>query len=342
MCIIAYALAPAQGLSNLILAFLLVGVIILSACFTFYQEAKSSAIMAGFKNMIPPVVIVIRDGKEKEIETSQLVPGDIVKLKDGSKIPADLRIIEANNFKVDNSSLTGESEPQERRVECTNESSPLETKNLAFFGTSAASGSGKGIIIFTGNSTVIGSIAKLANQTEVTETTLSIEIGRFMKIITVISISSGLFFFIAGFCIGYDLVVNLINATGIMVANVPEGLLITVTVCLSITAKNMASKQVLVKNLECIETLGSTSCICSDKTGTLTENKMTIVALWYDLLARDVFNYERRLEVNSLGYDANDITFQMLQYCATLNNKAKWNFEPPKSKLENKNGESLS
>ena len=341
LCILAYGLSPENGISNLILGLVLASVVFLTACFTFYQEAKSSAIMAGFKNMIPPVVIVIRGGKEKEIESAMLVPGDIVKLKDGAKIPADLRITEANNLKVDNSSLTGESEPLDRKVECTNENSPLETKNLAFFGTSAASGTGKGIIIMTGDRTVIGSIAKLTNESENGETTLSIEIARFVKLISTIAISFGVFFFVAGFIIGYNIVVNMVNAIGIIVANVPEGLLITVTVCLTITAKTMASKKVLVKNLQSVETLGSTTCICSDKTGTLTENKMTIVALWYDLQPRDVINYERRTEVENLGYKIHDTTLKMMQYCATLNNKTKWNFEPGKSALENENGERL-
>lgn len=339
LCIVAYGLSP--DITNLILGIVLAGVVFLTACFTFYQESKSSAIMAGFKNMIPPVTIVIREGKEKEIESSLLVPGDLVTLKAGAKIPADVRIIESNNLKVDNSSLTGESEPQDRRVQCTNEKSPLETKNLAFFGTTGFQGTGKGIIINTGDRTVIGNIAKLANVTEEHETTLGREIGRFVKLISVIAISFGLIFFIAGVLIGYNIATNIVNSIGIIVANVPEGLLITVTISLTITAKNMAVKKVLVKNLQSVETLGSTTCICSDKTGTLTENKMTIVALWYDLLQREVINYERKEEVDNLGYSVKDPTFRMMQYCATLNNKCNWNFEPDKKMLENQDGSQL-
>jgi sodium/potassium-transporting ATPase subunit alpha len=341
LCILAYGFTLSDP-TNLILALVLVGVVVLTACFTFYQESKSSAIMAGFKNMIPPVTTVIRDGQEKEMESSYLVPGDIVMLKAGAKIPADLRIIEANNLKVDNSSLTGETEPQDRKVQCTNEKSPLETKNLAFFGTTAYQGTGKGIIINTGDRTVIGNIAKLANVTEEVETTLGIEIGRFVKLISFIAVSFGIIFFVAGIAIGYDIITSVVNAVGIIVANVPEGLLITVTISLTITAKNMAAKQVLVKNLQCVETLGSTTCICSDKTGTLTENKMTIVALWYDMKQREVVNYERRETVEHLGYSANDKTFKMLQYCATLNNKCNWNFEPDKKLLTSTDGTNLS
>ena len=315
---------------------MLAGVVVLTACFTFYQESKSSAIMAGFKNMIPPMTIVIRDGSEKELESSLLVPGDIVLLKAGAKIPADIRIVEAHNLKVDNSSLTGESEPQDRKTECTNENSPLETKNLAFFGTTAFQGTGKGLVIKTADSTVIGCIARLVTTAENNETTLGKEIGRFVKLISLMAICFGVTFFIAGVLIGYDITTNMVNTIGIIVANVPEGLLITVTISLTITSKRMAAKMVLVKNLQSVETLGSTTCICTDKTGTLTENKMTIVGLWYDLIEREVVNYERCEEVDDVGYNINDPTFKMMQYCATINNKTKWNFEPEKELLESK------
>ena len=340
LCFVVYGLTP-ESLTNMYLGVVLAGVVILTACFTFYQESKSSAIMAGFKNMIPPITMALRDGKEVQLESSVLVPGDVVFLKAGAKIPADVRIVESNNFKVDNSSLTGESEPQDRKIECTNEKSPLETKNLAFFGTTGYSGEGKGVVIKTGDRTVIGCIAKLANSSEEVETTLGKEIGRFVKLISTIAISCGVIFFLAGIAIGYDMLTNLINSIGIVVANVPEGLLITVTVSLTITAKRMAAKSVLVKNLQSVETLGSTTCICSDKTGTLTENKMTLVALWYDLFAREVINYERRDEIANLGYNTKEPTFKMLQYCATLNNKTKWNFEPEKKLLEDKHGHKL-
>ena len=279
-----------------------------------------------------------RDGEFTTIWADKIVRGDIIEVRSGETIPADVRIIEANNgLKVDNSSLTGESEPLTRTVECTNQKSPLETKNLAFFGTTCSDGTGKGIVINTGDRTVIGSIAKLTNTTEVEETTLGKEINRFIKMISIVSVSIGVVFFIIGAIYGYPMVTNLVNAIGIIVANVPEGLLATVTVSLSITAKKMADKNVLVKNLEAVETLGSTTCICSDKTGTLTENKMTIVALWYDLKPREVINFERK-DVPELGYKPKDATFKLMQMCATLNNRTKWNFEPEKTKMHDEHG----
>lgn len=340
LCFVAYGLSMSDP-SNLYLGVALGVVVIITACFTFFQESKSAAIMAGFKNMIPPETTIIRNGREMTVQSSLIVPGDIVKLKAGARIPADIRIIEANNgLKVDNSSLTGESEPLSRTVECTNEKSPLETKNLAFFGTTCADGTGKGVVINTGDRTVIGAIAKLTNTTQSEQTTLGKEINRFIKMICCVAISFGIFFFLFGVAYGYSMLINLVNAIGIVVANVPEGLLCTLTVSLSITAKKMADKHVLVKNLESVETLGSATCICSDKTGTLTENKMTIVALWYDLKGREVSNYERK-ELSDFGYNIKDPTFTMLQMCATLNNKSKWNFEPDKKLLEDEHGNLL-
>lgn len=185
-------------------------------------------------------------------------------------------------MKVDNSSLTGESLLLMRSLECTNPANPLETKNLAFFGTLCKEGNGKGLVIFTGDNTVIGQIAGLVDSSGGDDTTLRKELNNFIKNISVISTIFGVIFFVLGFAIGYPPITNLVFGIGIIVANVPEGLLATVTVALTLTAKKLAYKKVLVKNLEGVETLGSTSCVCSDKTGTLTQNKMTVENLWYN------------------------------------------------------------
>lgn len=155
--------------------------------------------------------------------------------------------------------------------------------NVAFFGTFCTNGNGVGVVFKTGDNTVIGQIANLAQAAEATETPLSIEIGKFIKFISIIAVSWGITFFILGFIYGYSFITNLVFMIGIIVANVPEGLLMTVTLSLALTAKKMAQKMVLVKNMESVETLGSTTCICSDKTGTLTQNKMTVSHLFYDL-----------------------------------------------------------
>jgi sodium/potassium-transporting ATPase subunit alpha len=173
-------------------------------------------------------------------------------------------------MKVDNSALTGESDPLLRSDKCTNDN-VLETMNMGFFGTQVKEGSGKGIIVRIGENTVLGQIADLASGGAKVKTPLRIELDRFVLMITAIAISLGVvFFFAARFAVGYSWVDSMVFGIGILVANVPEGLLGCITISLAITAEKLAKKQVLVKNLEGVETLGSTSCICSDKTGTLT------------------------------------------------------------------------
>lgn len=209
------------------------------------------------------------------------MPGDIVHIKGGDNIPADIVLFEVSEMKVNNASLTGESEDLLRKVD-SREPNILESANVAFFGTMCTDGSGKGIVIRIGDDTVIGRIATLTTSTTAKETPLSNDIINFVHIISAIAFVIGIIFFIFGLFY-YDIIMNVIFAIGIIVANVPEGLLATVTVALALTAKRMAAKMVLVKNLQSVETLGSTSCICSDKTGTLTQNRMTVSQLWYNL-----------------------------------------------------------
>ena len=171
-----------------------------------------------------------------ELSTKLLVPGDIIDVKKGDKIPADIRIIEANEMKVNNSSLTGEPVLLLRTPKCSNKGNALETENLAFFGTICAEGYGKGIVINTGDNTIIGKIANLAATASGTKTPLRKELDRFIGIISVISIIMGIFFFFMGILLNYEFIICLIFGIGIIVANVPEGLLATVTVALSLTA----------------------------------------------------------------------------------------------------------
>ena len=177
--------------------------------------------------------------------------------------------------------MTGESEPQTRSPDFTHEN-PLETRNLAFFSTNAVEGTAKGIVVNVGDNTVMGRIAGLATGLETGDTPIAKEIAHFIHIITGVAVFLGVTFFIIAFILGYHWLDAVIFLIGIIVANVPEGLLATVTVCLTLTAKRMASKNCLVKNLEAVETLGSTSTICSDKTGTLTQNRMTVAHMWFD------------------------------------------------------------
>ncbi|KAG8567645.1 hypothetical protein GDO81_013727 [Engystomops pustulosus] len=322
LCFLAYGLQVAQdptvAKDNLWLAIILILVVVMTAMFAYYQEAKSTNIMAGFKDMVPQQALVIRDGKRFEILAEKLVVGDIVFIKGGDKIPADLRLLECQGCKVDNSSLTGESEPQSRGVECTDDN-PLETKNLGFFSTTCLEGTACGLVINTGDRTVIGRIASLASQVGNQKTPIALEIEHFVHLISGLAVGVGIIFFIISVSMGYNALNSVIFCIGIVVAYVPEGLLATVTVCLSLTAKRMAKKNCLVKNLEAVETLGSTSVICSDKTGTLTQNRMTVAHMWFDNI---IHNADTSEDQTGEMFDQSSPTWQALARVATLCNRA--------------------
>lgn len=285
LCFIAYGIQASAYEEppddNLYLGIVLTAVVTVTGIFSYYQESKSAKIMEGFKNLVPQYALVRRNGEKVTLKAAELTLGDIVDIKFGDRCPADLRVLECKGFKVDNSSLTGESEPQVRSPEFTNDN-PLETRNLAFFSTNAVEGTAVGMVVNIGDNTVMGRIAGLASGLEGGQTPIAKEIEHFIHIITSVAVFLGVSFFIIAFVLGYDWLDAVIFLIGIIVANVPEGLLATVTVCLTLTAKRMAAKNCLVKNLEAVETLGSTSCICSDKTGTLTQNRMTVAHMWFD------------------------------------------------------------
>merc|ERR1712184_164362 len=234
---------------NLYLGIVLTAVVTVTGIFSYYQESKSAKIMESFKNLVPQYALVRRNGEKVTIPAVELTLGDVVEVKFGDRLPADLRVVEARQFKVDNSSLTGESEPQTRTLEFTHDN-PLETKNLAFFSTNAVEGTCVGIVVNIGDNTVMGRIAGLASGLASDQTPIAKEIAHFIHIITGVAVFLGVTFFIIAFILGYNWLDAVIFLIGIIVANVPEGLLATVTVCLTLTAKRMASKNCLVKTLE--------------------------------------------------------------------------------------------
>ncbi|XP_069686798.1 sodium/potassium-transporting ATPase subunit alpha-like [Periplaneta americana] len=325
LCMIAYAVQRSKRedapKDDLWLGVVLVCVVVITGVFSFYQESKSCRIMESFKKMMPQYAHVIRDGVSLTIPVEQVVVGDVVEVKLGDRIPADIRIIEAHGFKVDNSSLTGESEPQSRATEHTNDN-PLETKNLAFFSTNAVEGTARGIVISRGDNTVMGHIAGLTTALKMGMTPIAKELRRFIHLVTCFALSLGITFFVIAFIVGYDWLDAVLFLIGIIVANVPEGFLVTVTVCLTLTAKRMAAKNCLVKNLEAVETLGSTSVICSDKTGTLTQNRMTVTHLWLNnkILETDIRIHGAKL----IMHDMVNVTFKALVRCAALCNRAEF------------------
>nr|XP_031321519.1 potassium-transporting ATPase alpha chain 2 [Camelus dromedarius] len=324
LCWIAYGIQyssnKASSLDNVYLGSVLALVVILTGIFAYYQEARSTNIMASFHKMIPQQALVIRDSEKKTIPAEQLVVGDIVEIKGGDQIPADIRLLSAQGCKVDNSSLTGESEPQPRSCEFTHEN-PLETKNISFFSTTCLEGTATGMVINTGDRTVIGQIASLASRVTNVKTPIAIEIQHFVHIVAGVAVSIGVLFFIIAVSMKYQVLDSIIFLIGIIVANVPEGLLATVTVALSLTAKRMAKKNCLVKNLEAVETLGSTSIICSDKTGTLTQNRMTVAHLWFD---NQVFVADTSEAHSNQAFDQSSATWASLSKIITLCNRAEF------------------
>ena len=266
-------LDPGQG--NLYIGIALVGVVVINGTFTFIQEYQAAKTMESFRQLLPPHARVMREGKVKDILASELVVGDIILLEEGDKVPADGRLIETNTLKVDNSAITGESEPQLRSLECTHPNI-LECRNMVFSGTLVQSGNGKAVIFGTGQNTQIGSLATLTQQISGVDTPIRRELNHFIKVISAIAIFLGVTFFILAFLLQDVFLASLIFAIGIIVANVPEGLLPTVTLALSLASRRMASRNALIKQLESVETLGSTTVICTDKTGTLTQNRMAV------------------------------------------------------------------
>ncbi|MDA1097360.1 MAG: HAD-IC family P-type ATPase [Proteobacteria bacterium] len=276
LAVLAEQLDPAQG--NLYIAIALFAVVLLNAVFTYFQERQSERIMESFKQMLPAMVTVLRDGAARRLEAQYLVPGDVIILHEGDRVPADGRLIESSELKVDQSSLTGESEPQPRDPNLSHEAI-LESANMVFSGTLVHNGEGKVLVCNTGMSTQIGNIVALTKATAETETPIHRELAYFIKVISAIAIFLGVAFFLVSVGIGKGAIGSLIFAIGIIVANVPEGLLPTVTLALTMASKRMARKNALIKNLESVETLGSTTVICTDKTGTLTQNRLGVNTL---------------------------------------------------------------
>jgi len=329
LCFIAYGIQASAYEEppddNLYLGVVLTLVVTVTGIFSYYQESKSAAIMESFKNLVPQFAKVIRDGKKIDIEAKNVTLGDIVDVQFGDRLPADIRVLESKGFKVDNSSLTGESEPQLRTNEYTHEN-PLETKNLAFFSTNAVEGTARGVVVNVGDNTVMGRIAGLASGLDSGDTPIAKEIAHFIHIITGVAVFLGVSFFIIAFILGYHWLDAVIFLIGIIVANVPEGLLATVTVCLTLTAKRMASKNCLVKNLEAVETLGSTSTICSDKTGTLTQNRMTVAHMWFDDKVEEADTSESQTAKDT--FNKNAAGWKTLERIACLCNRSEFKDNP--------------
>ncbi|XP_072947466.1 sodium/potassium-transporting ATPase subunit alpha-like [Epargyreus clarus] len=284
LCLVAYVIELSTkanpSTDNLYLGYVLIGVDLICGIFSFCQNYKSSKIMKSFNNMIPMYANCIRDGAlNPATPVRELVKGDIVQVSAGDVVPADMRIIDSKGFKVDNSSLTGESIAVPRgNTEGT--SNILESPNVAFFSALCVEGRAQGVVICCGDLTAMGRVAGLAARLQPAPSPLAREIKRFMRCMSLWALTLGLFIAAASLILGYPFMQTTIFVIGIIVANIPEGLQPTVTASLTLTAKRMVKKNCLVKNLEAVEAMGACTTICSDKTGTLTENKMCVRHIW--------------------------------------------------------------
>ncbi len=269
---------------------------IINGVFSFVQEFRASKATEALKKMLPSNARVVRDGAEAQISAEDLVPGDIMLIEEGDKISADARLLSSNDLQVNQSTLTGESNPVRKMHDPIpkDDISRFEIPNLIFTGTSVASGTARAVVTGVGMQTEFGRIAKLTQATKEEKSPLQKELDILTKQISVISIAIGLAFFVAAVAFVRQPVAQaFIFALGMIVAFIPEGLLPTVTLALAMAVQRMAKEHALVKRLSAVETLGCTTVICSDKTGTLTQNEMTVTHAWLP---------GQEFDVTGLGY----------------------------------------
>lgn len=293
------------------LAYAIFGVVIINGVFSLIQEFKAEKATEALKNLLPRMTTVLREGRPERIAAEEIVPGDIVLLESGDAVPADARVIRSSSLLVNNSALTGESESVSRngnRVEI--EDTPiLEMQNVIFMGTNVTNGNCSALVARTGQETEFGKIARLTQEVKEDLSPLQKQIAVVTRLVAYLSVAMGVVFFGLGVAAGHTYFENFMFAIGIIVANVPEGLLPTVTLSLAMGMQRMARRHALVKKLTAVETLGSTTVILTDKTGTLTQNRMTVTRLYFDGKVHDL---------DSL--DGNEIPERLLDGMVLANN----------------------
>jgi Ca2+-transporting ATPase len=271
-------------------------VVLLNAIIGYIQEFKAEESVRALKKMVVPGARVIRDGVEKEINSLELVPGDIVLLASGSKVPADLRLFRTIELKVEEAMLTGESIPAEKTIADIREDhlTPGDQRNMAFMGTVVVSGRAHGIVVETGQRTVLGQIAKEVREVSAFKTPLQDKLERFARLIGFVVIGVSALVLGAGIMLGEKASDMFMTAVAMAVSAIPEGLPIAVTITMAIGVTRMARRNAIIRKLPAVETLGSTTVIGSDKTGTLTRNEMTV---------RVIFDGNETYEVTGIGYE---------------------------------------
>jgi calcium-translocating P-type ATPase len=298
---------PGQGMA--MLGYAVLGVIVINGLFSFWQEYRAEKALAALRNLLPRLTTALRDGKAVQLPVAGLVPGDVVLLAAGDDVPADCRLIDAFGVRVNTANLTGESKPMARNAAAEPEEQPALRHDILHAGTSLISGEAKAMVYATGMHTEFGNIARLTQTAHEPLSPLQKEIARLSRLIALFATLLGAVFFMIGYMAGLSLWQNMVFAIGIIVANVPEGLLPTVTLSLALATQRMAKKNALVRHLPAVETLGAASVICSDKTGTLTQNRMSI---------RQVFFSGALLTPDELAKTPAEPLFAIMRHCHDL------------------------
>ncbi len=264
-------------------------VVVVNTVIGFLQEYRANRAIEALSGLVPEAATVVRDGERRSVPVAELVPGDLVALASGDKVPADLRLLAVKGLRVEEAALTGESVPAEKDVAEKPEATPLGDRTcLAFAGTLVASGTGSGVVVATGQATELGRISGLLRQAGTLDTPLTRALAQVGKVITLGILALTAFLIAAGtwrsvaegVALGEALREMLVFAVSLAVGAIPEGLPAIVTIALAIGVQRMAARRAVIRKLPAVETLGSTTVICSDKTGTLTRNEMTVLALW--------------------------------------------------------------
>src|SRR6056297_1308761 len=293
--ILIFALAVSLFLQEFIDAGVSLAIIIIDAIYGFVQEYKAEKSIQALRKLARPKAVVIRNGQKKKVKSSELVPGDIVELKTGDSVPADMYLLQAVNMRTNESTLTGESLPVSKKTGVFNSASGLgEQKNMLFASTTVVAGHGLAVVTKTGMKTEIGKIAGIIQSGKDNKTPLQKRLSHFGVVLGVLIIFLSIVIFTVGCFTGQDKIEMLFIALSLAVAAIPEGLPAVVTVSLALGVQRMVKKNVLIRKLAAVEALGSTTVICSDKTGTLTRNEMTV---------RKIYFNSQEIKVSGIGYE---------------------------------------
>ena len=277
--IISAVVSKMQGENDYVDSIIIIGIVVFNALMGVIQEAKAEKSIEALKQMTPQLAKTIRNGKTVEVNAEELVKGDIIILDAGNFVPADCRILESHNLKIEESSLTGETQGAEKDADAIcSKNAPLgDMKNMAFMASITVNGHGKAVVTDTGMSTKVGQIANMIIEDEAPQTPLQKKLGEVGKILGLACLAICVIIFVMGLIKHIEPVEMFMTSVGLAVAAIPEGLPAIVTIMLSIGVTKMAKKNSIIRKLPAVETLGSSSVICSDKTGTLTQNKMKVV-----------------------------------------------------------------